>query len=173
MSRIGALHLLGVAFAATLVFEIAAGASELSAQQVGFALEDPPTALALCHEADHVSGDQRERILMRGLELAERAVAADPYDAKAHFAVFCNLGKQVQSHAPGPRDVKVVGRLKCELDAALALTPGDPDLLAAKGALLLALPWFLGGDAKQGEELLQAILVKDPDNPVARRYLSK
>ena len=160
-----------VAFA--LVFEIGASASTLCAQQVGLALEDPPTALTLCEEADQLSGDERRRVLLRGLELAEAAVAADPYDAKAHFAVFCNLGKQLQSHRPGPHDFMAVGRLKREIDTALALAPGDSDLLAAKGTLLLALPWFLGGDARQGEELLRATLVKDPDNAVARRYLSK
>ena len=174
MSRIKALlNLVRVALAAALVFEFTASASKLNAQQVGFALEDSSTALALCDEADDLSGDQRQQILMRGLQLAERAVAADPYDAKAHFAVFCNLGKQVQSHGPRPRDVIVVRRLKRELDTALALAPDDPDLLAAKGVLLLALPWFLGGDARQGEELLHATLVKDPDNAVARRYMSK
>ena len=55
----------------------------------------------------------------------------------------------------------------------IALAPDDPDLLVAKGALLLELPWFLGGDAKQGEGLLRAALAKDPSNPVVRRYLSK
>src|SRR5262249_8356765 len=158
---------------AGMVFEIAAGAAKGRAQQMGFASEDPRAALALCREADDLSGDQKERILTRGLELAGRAAAAEPNDAKAHFAVFCNLGKQVQSHAVGPGDVKIVGRLKRELDTSLALAPGDPDLLAAKGALLVELPWFLGGDAKQGKELLRASLVKDPSNSVVRRYLSK
>jgi hypothetical protein len=162
-----------VAFAAALGFEIAAGASRLCAQQMGFALEHPPTALTLCQEADQRSGDERQRVLLRGLELAEAAVAADPHDAKAHFAVFCNLGKQLQSHRPGPHDLMAVGRLKREIDTALALAPGDSDLLAAKGTLLLALPWFLGGDARQGKGLLRATLVKDPDNAVARHYLSK
>lgn len=82
-------------------------------------------------------------------------------------------GKQVQFHVPGPGEVKSGGRLKRELATALALAPGNPDLLAAKGALLTEFPWFLGGDAKRGKELLRAALSKDPDNVVAHRYLSE
>src|SRR5262245_31796809 len=76
--------------AATLVFEIATGASRVLAQQAAFST-DSSTALALCRKADNFSGDQKERILTRGLVVAERAIAADRNDAQAHFAVFCNL----------------------------------------------------------------------------------
>ena len=46
------------------------------------------TALALCCEADQLSGAERQRVLMRGLELAQDAAAADTSNAQAHFAVF-------------------------------------------------------------------------------------
>lgn len=131
------------------------------------------TALALCCEADQLSGAERQRILMRGLELAQDAAAADPSDAQAHFAVFCNLGKQVQSRALGLRDLGAIGHLRHELDTALALAPDDGGALTAKGAMLLALPWFLGGDVRRGEELLRTALIKDPTNAAARRYLSE
>jgi hypothetical protein len=52
-------------------------------------------ALALCHEADQVSVAERSAVLARGLARAEEAVQADPQDAVAHFAVFCNLGKRL------------------------------------------------------------------------------
>src|SRR5215470_7092931 len=129
------------------------------------------TALALCCEADQLSGEQRQHALIRGLELAREAAGADPDDAQAHFAVFCNLGKQVQSRALP--NLEVISRLRHELDTTLALAPGDADALAAKGAMLLALPWFLGGDVRQGERLLRTALIKDPNNAAARRYLAE
>jgi hypothetical protein len=131
------------------------------------------TALALCCEADQLSGAERQRVLMRGLKLAQDAAVADPSDAQAHFAVFCNLGKQVQSRALGLRDLGAIGRLRHELDTALALAPDDAGALTAKGAMLLALPWFLGGDMRRGEELLRTALIKDPTNAAARRYLTQ
>jgi hypothetical protein len=131
------------------------------------------TALSLCCEADQLSGADRQRVLKRGLELAQDAAATDPSDAHAHFAVFCNLGKQVQSRTLGLRDLEAIGQLRHELDIALALAPDDGGALTAKGAMLLALPWFLGGDARRGEELLRRVLVKDPTNAAARRYLSE
>jgi hypothetical protein len=131
------------------------------------------TALALCCEADQLSGVERQRVLMRGLELAQDAAAAEPSDAQAHFAVFCNLGKQVQSRSPGLRDLATIDHLRHELDTTLALAPDDGRALTAKGAMLLALPWFLGGDVRRGEELLRRVLSKDPTNAAARRYLSE
>jgi len=128
-------------------------------------------ALTLCQQADLLAGSERQSDLMRGLQLAEEAVAADPCDARAHLAVFCNLGKQVQSDPLGLRQIGLINRLKREIDTAFALAPGDADILAAKGAMLLALPRLLGGDARQGEVLVREALAREPGNVQARRYL--
>ena len=61
-------------------------------EPVGPATSD---AVTLCHEADQVSGAERSAVLARGLSRAEEAVRANPRDAVAHFAVFCNLGKRL------------------------------------------------------------------------------
>ncbi|TMA43239.1 MAG: hypothetical protein E6J81_16330 [Deltaproteobacteria bacterium] len=53
-------------------------------------------ALALCNDADQAPVSARSALLAHGLERAEEAVSADPQDAVAHFAVFCNLGKRLQ-----------------------------------------------------------------------------
>jgi hypothetical protein len=58
-------------------------------------------ALALCHEADQVPVAERLTVLERGLDRAEEAVRADPQDAVAHFAVFCNLGKRLEMKRRG------------------------------------------------------------------------
>jgi hypothetical protein len=127
-------------------------------------------ALVLCRAADGVPLSERAKILASGLERAEEAVQEAPQDAGAHFAVFCNLGKQMRE-AGTVRQSLAIGRLKRELDSALALDPDDPQLLVAKGAFLVELPPVFGGDAERGKALLRAALAKDPSNRDARRYL--
>lgn len=161
----------------TFALMLLLGSTALAGPESGAAAEPAAgaaaTALVLCCEADQLSGAEKEHVLMRGLELAQDAAAADPSDAHAHFAVFCNLGKQVQSHPLSARDLGAIGRLRHELDRVLALAPRDTDALVAKGAMLLALPWFLGGDVRHGEELLRTALANDPSNATARGYLAE
>jgi hypothetical protein len=161
-----------VGLAAMLSLGIAALLSMPSETLAQAVVPNGVSALTLCRSADQLSGSDRQRALMHGLARAEEAVAANPNDPQAHFAVFCNLGKQLQSRSIGLRDLALVRRTRRELDAALALAPADPDILAAKGAMLVALPWFLGGDTRQGEQLLRAALSKDPENAAAQRSLA-
>ncbi len=130
-------------------------------------------SLVLCVEADELSGDDQRTALARGVQLAEDAIAADSQDAKAHFALFCNLGKQTKVAGLGLRSLFKFRRLSRELDTTLALAPNDPDALAAKGALLVQTPRFFGGDAAEGERLLRRALDIEPDNTEARRYLAE
>ena len=87
-------------------------------------------ALALCHEADQVTGAERAAVLSRGLDRAEEAVYANPQDAAANFAVFCNLGKQLDMKRRSGigllsmhRDLR---RAQREIDIALSLAPDSP-----------------------------------------------
>jgi hypothetical protein len=134
---------------------------------------DAATALALCQRADQLAGKEKERVLARGLEMAEQAVAATPRDAQAHFAIFCNLGKQMQSREIGPGDLVQIRRLHEAVDTALELAPGYTEALIAKGAMLLRLPMLLGGDEREGKALLRQALAQDPSNVEARRYLAE
>lgn len=129
-------------------------------------------ALALCQRANELSGDEREEVLARGIELAERAVAADAGDALAHFATVCNLGKQMESGGMGLGQLLKLRRLRRELDTTLEMAPDDPDALVAKGALLLRLPRLLGGDRVEAEKLLRRALAAEPHNGTARCYLA-
>jgi cytochrome c-type biogenesis protein CcmH/NrfG len=130
------------------------------------------SALAVCAQADRLTGEVRWKRLSEGLALAENAVKDDPYSAQAHFAVFCNLGKQSREMSVFHQAL-VVSRLRAELDAAMALAPDEPDILTAKGAFLIELPGFLGGDAQQGRALLRRALAMDPNNRTAQRYLTR
>ncbi|MBI1818374.1 MAG: hypothetical protein HYR72_25615 [Deltaproteobacteria bacterium] len=130
-------------------------------------------SLTMCERAEDLTDTEKPVILDRGLQLAEAAVAADSGDARAHFAVFCNLGKQAELAGLGLNSLATVRRLRQELDLALGLSPDDADALAAKGALLLNLPRLLGGDPAAAEQLLRRAVVLNPQNAAARRYLAQ
>lgn len=130
-------------------------------------------SLVLCDDADDLSGDDQWATLVRGVQLAEDAIAADGRDAKAHFALFCNLGKQTKLSGLGLSSLFKFRRLRRELDTTLTLAPDDPDALAAQGALLVQTPRLFGGDAAEGERLLRRALDIEPNNTAARRYLAE
>ena len=103
-------------------------------------------AIALCAAADAAPPEARVALLARGLALAESAVALDERSARAHYAVVCNLGKATGLGGVGLGTWQAVRRLGHEIDLTIALAPNDPEALAAKGAFLVKLPRWLGGD---------------------------
>jgi tetratricopeptide (TPR) repeat protein len=130
-------------------------------------------AYALCRLAEQTSADGRVELLTRGIELAEAALAADRNDALAHFALFCNLGRRVQSEGVTFGGALATYRALRAIDTALELAPDDPDVVAAKGVLLLQLPAVLGGDEERGEQCLRRALTIDPNHGSARGYLDE
>ena len=144
-----------------------------SSGQDGAKGEGGEEAMRLCHRAVDRRGDERARLLARGLRLAEAAVAADDGDARAHLAVFCNLGKQLDDAGLGFGSLGKLRRLRGEIDRAVELAPRDADVLAAKGAFLMELPPMFGGDRDQGEHFLRLSLAVDDDHPGAKRYLAR
>jgi len=153
--------------AATLV--PAVKPSSATAQAPGMAQE----ALELCAQARKASGEEQTALLSRGLAVAEQAVALDPSHARGHLAVFCNLGRRMDTQGVGFGSFGALRRLTYEIDLAVRLAPEDPDVLAGKGALLLRLPRLLGGDEAAGEELLRRSLILRDGNPTARLYLAR
>ncbi|HXJ33088.1 MAG TPA: hypothetical protein VMS22_03540 [Candidatus Eisenbacteria bacterium] len=128
-------------------------------------------AFAVCRQAERTSGDDARALLEHGVALAERAVAADAADARAHFALFCNLGRRLQTTGRIFTHPFELMRALRALDRAVELSPEDPDVATAKGVLLLNLPHLFGGDAVRGEEWLRHALQVDPHHCVARWYL--
>ena len=131
------------------------------------------SALAICEHAEKIDGDVRRRLLRRGLTIAEAAASANPTDPRARLAIFCNLAMQLEDEGVGWRSFGKLRRLRIEIDRALELDPRNADVLAAKGALLLELPGFLGGDARRGELLLRQALSLDRGHETACRYLGR
>jgi len=160
----------GVRFLActcALVLGLAAGADAFPAGS-----DRARQALDLCQQAD-VEQDEtsRVRILTHGLALAEVAVGEDDADALGHFALFCNLARRLRHDGLRLGSPFEVWRALRALDRAVALAPVDPDVMTAKGALLIELPPLLGGDAEEGQAWLRRALVIAPEHATARAYL--
>jgi tetratricopeptide (TPR) repeat protein len=151
----------------------------LAVTAVARAADPPPSpqadeAIALCERSREPGDpDEQRRLRERGLALAEQAVAADDHDPRAHFAVFCNVGSEMQAAGLSPRNLVAVRRLRREIDRTVALAPHWSDALFAKGRLLLELPRVMGGDAAEGERLLREALRIDPDYVNARLHLAQ
>lgn len=130
-------------------------------------------AMALCDAAAREpDGRARLSLLERSLALAEAVVRRDERDAAGHFAVFCALGRRLQEHALGWRTLGAISRLRRAIDRALALAPDAPELLTAKGMMLLKLPRLFGGDVRAGEQLLRRVLELHPAFPEAVQALA-
>jgi tetratricopeptide (TPR) repeat protein len=130
-------------------------------------------ALSLCRAADAASEAEQRRLLKRGLQLAEEAVAADDADAAGHFGVFCNLGKRMRLDGVRVASLFSLRRLRHEVDRALELDPRNVDALVGKAALLAHEPRVLGGDRDEGEALLRRALDLAPNYSEARLGLAQ
>jgi hypothetical protein len=129
-------------------------------------------ALALCDASTRETDRQlRFALLDRGLAAAESAVGEDDADAAAHFAVFCNLGRQLQLRSIGLLPFFDIRRVRREIDRTLELVPRSPGVLTAKGLMLIELPRLLGGDASEGQRLIRRALELEPDFEPARKAL--
>lgn len=130
-------------------------------------------ALAICRSVDRRPAAEGRALLDQGLALAERAIAAGPEDPVAHFAAFCNRGKRLELAGLSLRLLGEIRRVRRHIERTLELAPEWSEALAAKGALLLALPGPLGGDRTEGEHLLRRALALDPSNLEARERLGR
>lgn len=110
-------------------------------------------ALLLCEQTDDLRSKGREALLEEGLRLAESAIEQDDGDPRAHFAVFCTLGKLVEDHDVGLHSIGTVRRLRREIDRALELEPDYVAALAAKAEFLTRLPRWLGGNPAEARRL--------------------
>jgi tetratricopeptide (TPR) repeat protein len=133
-------------------------------------------AFALCQRVDVSSeSDRAARIalLEEGVDMSEAAVVADESDARAHLALCCNLGKQIEISGLSWRVFERMHRAHAAIDRAHELAPTDPDILVAKGEMLRRLPSPLGGDKAAGLELIRRAVEIAPDHVAARLFLAR
>jgi Tetratricopeptide repeat len=126
-----------------------------------------------CLETGESSEDDATKLYWygRGKDLAVAAVSKDDGDADAHFALFANWGRQLQTDG-WLKNAYHLPALRRELDRALEIDPNHADALAAMGGLYLELPRFLGGDVAKAEPLLVRAIELDPLGPGARLELA-
>jgi cytochrome c-type biogenesis protein CcmH/NrfG len=130
-------------------------------------------AFVLCRNSATTDPVSRMAELEHGIALASAAIEANPRDARAHLALFCNQGKQLELAGLSWRSLARLSRAKATLEQALALAPDDPDILAAKGEMLRQLPALLGGDPDEAERLFRRALERDPNHVASRLFLAK
>jgi len=143
-----------------------------SAQQTGerFAKQ----ALEECHKG-RLARERATRLahFQQGQISGERSVAAEEGSADANFELFCNLGELLRIDGESLTSLLGLRRMMNELDRALEINPTHIDALSAKGALLVKLPSFLGGDSEKGEQLLQQVVKQAPRAVNARLALAR
>jgi tetratricopeptide (TPR) repeat protein len=130
-------------------------------------------AIALCSKVGGVSPEERGELVKQAVTLAEQAVAENDKDPVAHYAVFCSLGRQLETQRVSAGTMTALRRVRQEVDRALELQPDYAEALMGKGSLLVNTPRLLGGDVKEGERLLRRALVLDPSNIDAHLQLAK
>ena len=130
-------------------------------------------AIDLCHRARSAPDGEKEDLLARSIERADRAISADDHDALAYFARFCALGEQARASGAGIGSLIKLWPIRDAVDRTLELEPDFPDALLGKGALLLSVPRLLGGDPKEGERLVRRALELDADYLDARLQLAR
>lgn len=129
-------------------------------------------SIELCTSAEELPEAERAVAVARGVKLAEAAVAARESDARAQFALFCNLARQAEMDGVSMGALAKVERMEAAIDRALELEPGYLDAMIGKGMLLIELPWMMGGDEDRGEEILREAIALDPTFTEARERLA-
>jgi hypothetical protein len=140
--------------------------SAASARADDSAMPYAQRALLVCERADHASSAQREALLRSGLRLAELAIDMDRNDAHAHFAVFCTLGKIAERQSVGLETMRIIRRLRHEVDRTLELAPEYVPALLGKAEMLLRLPRWLGGDPDEAQRCLARARALQAASPV-------
>lgn len=139
---------------------------------------DSPAQLATRADSNLRAGERRspdDRALefyREAADLAEKALESDTDHARAHFVYFAARGRLLIASGPY-RNVLALLRLRKHLDRSLELDPHDTDAMAARGAMLMELPGYLGGDKREGESLLRRAVVANPVGSATRLLFAK
>jgi tetratricopeptide (TPR) repeat protein len=135
----------------------------------------PPSAaraIRICETIDSTAPEKRAEQLAAAIKLADRAATRFPDSPQAQFAVFCSLGRQLETSKNHLQSLFLVRRAHHAIQKALALQPNYIDALVAHGAMMGQLPWMLGGDNDQAESLIRRALSLDPAFLPAYRELA-
>jgi tetratricopeptide (TPR) repeat protein len=115
-----------------------------------------PAALWAMSEVKQAFGDANAAI-----DLAEKAVAADPKNPRYHMRLADAVGEEA-GKAGKLRQIGLGRRFKKELDTVLALDPRNPHALLLLMEFQLEAPGIFGGDKSKAHEVPSRIMSIDP-----------
>lgn len=95
------------------------------------------------------------------MELAEKAVAAEPNNAAFHLQIAAVAGRMAE-RASMFKQLSLAKRVRKELDQTLALDPKNPDALYGMMLFAEVAPSFLGGDRAKAQTLAEQLTAIDP-----------
>ena len=133
---------------------------------------DAIRAIRICESIDSTPPEERASRIESAVAAAEKAIARFPEDPRSQFALFCSLGRKLETSKNHLRSVLLVRRAHRAVQKALALQPTHVDALVAHGAMLGQLPWMLGGDNDRAESLIRRAISLDPAFIPAHRELA-
>ncbi len=124
--------------------------------------------------ADDLLTDDKKRreAYDAGAKAAEQAFLLDDTNADAHFFHAVNLGSAARLKGVA-NGAMVVKEMKQCAQRAIELNPEHPQALQLMGALLIELPWMLGGDEKKAQEYLERAIAADGNYTKARILIAK
>ncbi len=123
--------------------------------------------------AESRNDDETTRALYRrAQDLAARALQENPNSAQANFVFFAARGRILLAEGP-LKNLIQLHNIDGYLDRALELDPTYAHALAAKGGLLLDLPFYLGGDPRLAEQILRRAVELNPTGPGTRLGLAR
>jgi hypothetical protein len=116
--------------------------------------------------------NKRREAYEAGAKAAEQAFMLDDTNADAHFFHAVNVGSAARLKGVA-NGAMVVKEMKQCAQRAIDLNPKHPQALQLMGALLIELPWMLGGDEKKAQEYLERAIAADGNYTKARILLAK
>jgi hypothetical protein len=124
--------------------------------------------------ADDLLTDDKKRreAYEAGAKAAEEAFMLDDTNADAHFFHAVNVGSAARLKGV-TNGAMVVKEMKQCAQRAIDLNPKHPQALQLMGALLIELPWMLGGDEKKAQEYLERAIAADGNYTKARILIAK
>ena len=121
----------------------------------------------------HAPESERRAALDRGVSAGEAAVRMAPGRPEGHFWMAANMGALAESFGL-VQVLKYRGKIKRELDHAIAIAPGwqGGSAEAALGQWYFKVPRLFGGSRAKAEEHLRRALQYNPDSRVALSFLA-
>lgn len=142
-----------LALAAAVVLLAEARAAEVSAEKKTESVRLTAESLARFSAAEASENDWKA-IYDEGIRLGEAAALSDPTSAEAHWAVFVNIGRRAKRSGVTAQ-ITIIGRLRELIEKTVELDPRHARGWEARGEMLIALPWLLGGSTEGGKKSLE------------------